>query len=74
MDILVELKYKLANFGDVISLKNDFVFTLLMRITDNSGRNINNILDAVKSYIGSEKEKIEILQNDEEYILIVLKP
>lgn len=71
---MTELQYQLANFGDVLTLKNDYVFTLLMRIKDNSGRNINNILDAIKCYVGSEKEQIEVLQNDEEYFLIVLKP
>lgn len=71
---MTELQHQLANFGDILALNNDYVFTLLMRITDNSGRNINNILDAIKCYVGSEKEKIEVLQNDEDYFLIVLKP
>ena len=68
-----ELQNELLKLGDILVLKNDFVFTLLMRITDNSARNIFKITETVTNHI-TGKENIEVMKNDDEYVLIVLKP
>lgn len=71
---MTELQYKLANLGDVLVLKNDYVFTLLMRLTNSSARNTLQIGAIVTDYIGDEKPVVEVVQNDDDYLLIILKP
>ena len=69
-----ELTYKLANEGDILVCKNDYVFTLLMRINDCNARKVFGIMEIVYNYLEGDKEIVEVCKNDDEYLLLILKP
>lgn len=68
-----ELTQKLSQYGDVLAIKNDYVFTLLMKITDCQARKVYKIVDMAAATV-PDKEKIELMKNDDEYLLLILKP
>lgn len=69
---MTELEIELSKAGQILVLKNDFVFTLLMRVNDNSAGNILKITETVANYI-VDKETVEVMKNEDDFILIVLK-
>jgi hypothetical protein len=69
-----ELIYELANKGDILVCKNEYVFTLLMRINGCNARKVFNIINIVSVHLEGDKEIVEVCQNDDEYLLLVLKP
>lgn len=71
MENLIE---QLVEFGEIKNIKNDYVFTLLMIGTgDVIGKNVFKIMEIVNKNI-TDKRIIEVMSNDSNYILIVLKP
>lgn len=68
-----ELLNELTPFGEVLAIKNDYVFTLLMRITDCQASKVLKIVDLAAESV-PDKEKIELMKNDDQYLLLVLKP
>lgn len=71
---MTELQYKLADLGDVVALKNDYVFSLFMRLTDSSSSNLTKIMNLVIEYVGEQKKVVEVIVNDDDYLLMILKP
>jgi len=63
---------KLSAFGNIEAIKDDAVFTLLITKTN---RNISVLIfDIMKTVLESTDKKIvELLKNDDNYALIVLK-
>lgn len=70
---MIELQNKLMEFGEILVLKNDYVLTLLMKIKNHQAKNIFKISNLVTEY-APDKPKVEVMKNDDEFILIVLKP
>jgi len=72
-----EITNELSKLGIVQSIKNDYVFTLLMT-KDKQDLTSNGIpmkvLDIVTSWVGNEKSTIEIMKNEEDFLLLILKP
>lgn len=68
-----ELTIELSQYGDVLAIKNDYVFTLLMKVTDCQAKKVFNIVDLAASKV-PDKEKIELMKNDDEFLLLILKP
>lgn len=66
------LKNELSKLGEIEVLKNDYVFTLLMK-TPKASKLILKVMGLVTEYI-TDKPNIEVIKNDEDYILIILKP
>lgn len=69
MDDLIK---KLTYLGQIVTIKNDYVFTLLLR-TPKADKIVLDVLGHVTSAI-KDKNNVEILQNDGDFILIILKP
>lgn len=68
---------ELSKFGIVSTIKNDFVFTLLITKDKqklSKGSTALDILDIVTKHIGEEKPNIEVLKNEEDFLLLILKP
>ena len=74
---LEALTVELSKIGLVEVIKNDYVFTLYM-VSDFQVLSQNRIpfkvMNLVTEYIGNEKSNIEVFKNDDNYILIILKP
>ena len=68
-----ELTLELSQYGDVLAIKNDYVFSLLMKITDCQAKKVLKIADLAASKV-TDKENIEVMKNDNEYLLLILKP
>lgn len=73
---LSKLTEKLSKLGVVVVIKNDYVFTLYMindtQFLDENGLPIK-ILGLVTDEI-TDKPKIEVFKNEENYLLLILKP
>ena len=67
-----ELKQKLSELGTIEVISNKSVFTLFMKTDNSRVVNVFSVLDLVKSFI-LDKKNIEVLKNDDDFILIVLK-
>nr|WP_317631824.1 hypothetical protein [uncultured Flavobacterium sp.] len=67
-----ELNKKLSELGQIEVLKNDYVFTLLM-ITPKAPKIILEVLEIILSHV-KDKPNTEIIKNENDYILIILKP
>ena len=76
MSDLSKLTEKLSKLGVVVVIKNDYVFTLYMindtQFLDENGLPMK-ILGLVIEEI-TDKPKIEVFKNEENYLLLVLKP
>ena len=72
-----EMIKELSKLGTVEVIKNDFVFTLFMTKDkkDLTSEQIPfKVLEIATSYLGSEKPNIEVMKNEENFLLLVLKP
>lgn len=74
-----ELIEKLNFYGNIEVLKDDFVFTLLITRKPNgwvltTGQVPLKILEIVTNYLGDKKPMIEVMKNEKDFILLVLKP
>lgn len=69
MDELIE---KLTYLGQIVTIKNGYVFTLLLR-TSKADKIVLDVLGHVTSAI-KDKNNVEVIQNDGDFILIILKP
>nr|WP_297306378.1 hypothetical protein [uncultured Flavobacterium sp.] len=68
-----ELKKQLSEFGTIEVIKNEFVFTLFMRVENANQETVFGVLGLVTKTI-TDKPNIEVMKNDNDFILIVLKP
>ena len=68
---------ELSKIGNVEVIKNDYVFTLFMTKNNfplTSNGNPNNIMKIITEWMGEEKQKIELIKNEGDFMLIILKP
>jgi hypothetical protein len=75
--MLIEMTNELSKLGIVQVIKNDFVFTLFMTKNNqslSSGQIPLKVLEITTSYLGSEKPIIEVMKNEEDFLLLILKP
>ena len=76
--MIADMTNELLKYGNVEVIKNDYVFTLLMTKSNQynltSGQIPLKVLGIVTSYLGQEKSKIEVMKNEEDYLLLILKP
>lgn len=76
--MIVEMTNELLKYGNIEVIKNEYVFTLLMtkgnEYSLTSGQIPLKVLDIVTSYLGQEKPNIEVMKNEEDYLLLILKP
>lgn len=76
--MIVEMTNELIKYGNIEVIKNDYVFTLLMTKANEhsltSGQIPLKVLEIVTSYLGQEKPNIEVMKNEEDYLLLILKP
>lgn len=75
--MLENLTRNLSKYGIVQVIKNDFVFTLLMTKDKESLTKFMRPLTIMKlccDYLGDEKPNIEVMKNEEDFLLLVLKP
>lgn len=71
------LKFELSKVGTIEVIKNDYVFTLLLRRSKDSlesNRTPLKVLGMVSDYVEDSKLNIEVFKNDSDYILLILKP
>jgi len=79
LQTMEEIIKKLSFYGNIEVLKDEFVFTLLMTKKEN-GYNLTmqqipfKILEIVTGYLGDKKPDIEVMKNEETFLLLVLKP
>lgn len=76
-DMLENLTKTLSKYGIVEVIKNDFVFTLLMKKDKESLTKFMVPLTIMKlccEYLGDAKPNIEVMKNEEDFLLLVLKP
>lgn len=76
MQDLLFLTEKLSQYGVVVAIKNDYVFTLYM-INDTQFLTENLIPFTVLKLVLEtipDKQNIEIFKNEENYLLLILKP
>ncbi|MBP4139974.1 hypothetical protein [Flavobacterium geliluteum] len=75
--MLTEITQQLSKIGIVQVIKNDFVFFLFMT-KDKQDLSSNQIpfqvLEICSNYLGYEKPMIEIMKNEENYLILILKP
>jgi len=72
---LDDLQKKLFDFGNVETLKEGIVFTLLITGENLSHWNtISKIHDLVLDYVGDKYPNIEVAKNDKTFFLLILKP
>jgi hypothetical protein len=72
-----QLIKELSAIGNVIVIKNDYVFTLYMTKNKLDLANFNTqtkVINLVAIYCGEEKPMVEILKTDNDFILLVFKP
>lgn len=75
--MITEMTKELSKLGIVQVIKNDLVFTLFMtkdKQNLSSGQIPFKVLEIATSYLGSEKPSIEVMKNEEDWLLLVLKP
>jgi len=76
--MIVEMTNELLKYGNIEVIKNDYVFTLLITKENEysltSGQIPLKVLGIVTSYLGQEKPNIEVMKNEEDYLLLILKP
>lgn len=76
MKDLSKLTELLSKIGIVEVIKDDYVFTLYM-INDtkflSDHKAVFNVLEIVLKHI-PDKPKIEVMKNDDNFILLILKP
>lgn len=75
--MLIEMTNELSKLGTVQVIKNDFVFTVFMTKNNqslSSGQIPLKVLEITTSYLGSEKPIIEVMKNEEDFLLLILKP
>jgi len=76
MQDILFLTEKLSQYGVVVAIKNDYVFTLYM-INDTQFLTENLIPFTVLKLVLEtipDKQNIEIFKNEENYLLLILKP
>lgn len=67
-----ELKEHLSRLGTVEVFNNNYVFTLLFK-SENASKQVLDVLYLVTQAI-KDKPNTEVIKNEDDYILIVLKP
>lgn len=67
-----ELKEHLSRLGTVEVFNNNYVFTLLFK-SENASKQVLDVLYLVTQSI-KDKPNTEVIKNEDDYILIVLKP
>jgi hypothetical protein len=75
--MLENLTKTLSKYGIVEVIKDDFVFTLLMKKDKESLTRFMVPLTIMKlccDYLGDSKPNIEVMKNEEDFLLLVLKP
>ena len=75
--MLENLTRNLSKYGVVQVIKNDYVFTLLMTKSNESLSKFLKpmiILKLCCDFLGDEKPNIEVMKNEEDFLLLVLKP
>ncbi|MDR6548519.1 hypothetical protein J2810_004609 [Chryseobacterium rhizosphaerae] len=70
---LLKLQEDLSLIGEILVIKDDTVFTLLMKIPNNLARQVFQIGKLVSDYVGNRKENVEVVYNNENTVLLVLK-
>ena len=74
-----EIIKKLSFYGNIEVIQDEFVFTLLMTKKE-KGYNLTmqqipfKILEIVTDYLGDKKPNIEVMKNEESFLLLVFKP
>ena len=74
-----EIIKKLNFYGNIEVIKDEYVFTLLMTKKPN-GYSLTmqqipfKILEIVTNYLGDKKPNIEVMKNEVDFLLLVLKP
>ena len=75
--MLAEITNELSKIGTVQVIKNDFVFSLLMtkdKQNLSDGMVSLKVLDVVTNYLGNEKPIVEVMKNEEDFLILILKP
>ena len=76
--MIVEMTNELLKYGNIEVIKNDYVFTLLMTKSNKCSLTSEQIplkvLGVVTSYLGQEKSNIEVMKNEDDYLILILKP
>lgn len=67
-----KLKQELSRIGTIEVIKDEYVFTLLMTMSD-VGQKLMKVLSLIEIHI-KDKKRVETLKNTEQYLLVVLKP
>ncbi len=67
-----QLKESLSAIGTIAVFKNDYVFTLML-LCEDAASVMLHIMDMVKQVI-TDKPIVEVVRNEGDYILIILKP
>lgn len=70
-----ELKRKLSEKYSIKVIKKGYVFTLML---EGKGLchyvNVNNVLNDVINVVGDEFPYIEVMQNGDDFLLLILRP
>lgn len=62
-------------YGTLQVCKEDFVFTVFITGSDLSNwKIVNDIQKDILDYVGKKYTKIEVLKNDSDFFLMILKP
>lgn len=75
--MITEMTKELSKLGTVQVIKNDFAFTLFMTKDKQNLSSLQipfKVLEITTKYLGSEKPYIEVMKNEEDFLLLVLKP
>jgi hypothetical protein len=72
---LENLKIELSKFGDIATIKADYVFTLLMFSKNKKiGKNAFKIMEIICKYTEDKYPIVEVIRQGNDYYLTVLKP
>ena len=73
---LTKLTKQLSKIGVVNVIKDDYVFTLYMTKSDRSLETGSTTLPILKWVLGEIKDKqhVEVLRNEADFFLLVMKP
>ena len=70
-----DLTKDLSQYGIVEVIKDDFVFTLHMtKSKEKISKNTLKIVTLVMKYLNDKKPIIEVMKNNDDFLLLVLKP
>lgn len=70
-----KLKSQLSKVGKIEVIKEGVVFTLLIKGSGLSNLNIvNGVVKDVFDYVGDKYPYFEIMKNEDEFLLLVLRP